>query len=206
MVYIGLTGNRYSGKDRIARLFKQLHIPVFEADIVLKFALNYNVELLQELKKSIGEYYFDDGFNIDFDKVRYDNKFSDIISFFEDDIFSAYERFNKKNSNSIYTIFHSSILFEAGWDKKMKQNISVFSPVNSRIERCQFLTDYKLSQIYEFVKLEMGDLEKNKLSNYTIHNYEMIGGCDTLDSVCDVDRKIIDSYLYSRISNSDEEE
>ena len=56
------------------------------------------------------------------------------------------------------------------------------------------------------VKLEMDDLEKNKLSDYTIHNYEMIGGRDTLDSVCVVDRKIIDSYLYSRISNSDEEE
>lgn len=205
MVYIGLTGNRYSGKDRIARLFKQIHIPVFEADIVLKFALNYNIELLQKLKLEIGEYYFDNG-DLDMIRIKADNMFDYIVKYFENDIFNAYDRFNKKNSNSIYTIFHSSILFEAGWDKKMNQNISVFSPVNSRIERCQFLTEYKLSQIYQFIKLEMDDLDKNKLSNYTIHNYELIGGRDTLDSVCDVDRKIIDSYLYSRISNSDEEE
>jgi dephospho-CoA kinase len=205
MVYIGLTGNRYSGKDRIARLFKQIHIPVFDADVILKFALNYNIELLKKLKLEIGEYYFNNG-DLDMPRIKSDNMFDYIVKYFEDDIFEAYDRFNKKNSNSIYTIFHSSILFEAGWDKKMNQKISVFSPVNSRIERCQFLTEYKLSQIYEFIKLEMDDLDKNKLSDYTIHNYELIGGRDTLDSVCDVDRKIIDFYLYNRISNSDEEE
>jgi len=198
MVKIGLTGNRYSGKDRIARLFKQIHIPVFDADVVLKFAINYNIELLQKLKLIIGEYYFDHG-NLNMKRVRQDNKFGEVLNFFEEDIFKAYERFNK-NSKSIYTIFHSSVLFESGWDKKMDQTITAFSPVNSRIERCQFLTDYKLSEIYELVKTEMDELEKNKKSTYVIHNYELIGGRDTLDSVCHTDQKIIDFYLYNKLS------
>jgi dephospho-CoA kinase len=199
MVYIGLTGNRYSGKDRMARLFKQIHIPVFDADTVLRFAINYNIEILQKLKLAIGEYYFDNG-NLNMTRLRSDNKFGLVVEFFEDDIFKAYDRFNKKNSNSIYTIFHSSILFESGWDKKMDQTISAFSPVNSRIERCQFLTDYKLSEIHKLVKTEIDELEKNKLSTYVIHNYELIGGRDTLDSVCDTDKKIIDYYLYSKMA------
>jgi len=198
MVKIGLTGNRYSGKDRIARLFKQIHVPVFEADIVLKFAINYNIELLQKLKLIIGEYYFDHG-NLNMKRVRSDNKFGEVLNFFEEDIFKAYERFNK-NSKSVYTIFHSSVLFESGWDKKMDQTISAFSPVNSRIERCQFLTDYKLSEIHKLVKTEMDELEKNKKSTYVIHNYELIGGRDTLDSVCHADQKIIDFYLYNKLS------
>lgn len=198
MVKIGLTGNRYSGKDRIARLFKQIHIPVFDADIVLKFAINYNIELLQKLKLIIGEYYFDHG-NLNMKRVRKDNKFGEVLNFFEEDIFKAYERFNK-NSKSVYTIFHSSVLFESGWDKRMDQTISAFSPVNSRIERCQFLTDYKLSEIHMLVKTEMDELEKNKKSTYVIHNYELIGGRDTLDSVCHTDQKIIDFYLYNKLS------
>ena len=199
MVKIGLTGNRYSGKDRIARLFKQIHIPIFDADTVLKFAINYNIELLQKLKPVIGEYYFEHG-NLNMVRVRSDNQFGTVLDFFKEDIFKAYERFNKKNSNSVYTIFHSSILFESGWDKEMDQTISVFSPKNSRIERCQFLTDYKLSEIHNLVKTEIDELDKNKLSTYVIHNYELIGGRDTLDNVCDTDQKIINFYLYNKLS------
>jgi|SaaInlV_165m_DNA_1040744.scaffolds.fasta_scaffold00746_9 dephospho-CoA kinase len=198
MVHIGLTGNRYSGKDRVAKLFKQIHIPVFDADVVLRFAINYNIELLKKLKLSMGEYYFDNVI-LNMDRVRCDNKFGEVIDFFKEDIFNAFDRFNKKNSNSVYTIFHSSILFESGWDKKMDQTISVFSPINSRIERCQFLTEYKLSEIHKLIKTEIDELEKNKLSTYVIHNYELIGR-DTLDSVCDTDQKIINFYLYDKLS------
>jgi dephospho-CoA kinase len=198
MVHIGLTGNRYSGKDRVAKLFKQIHIPVFDADVVLRFAINYNIELLKKLKLSMGEYYFDNVI-LNMDRVRCDNKFGEVIDFFKEDIFNAFDRFNKKNSNSVYTIFHSSILFESGWDKKMDQTISVFSPINSRIERCQFLTEYKLSEIHKLIKTEIDELEKNKQSTYVIHNYELIGR-DTLDSVCDTDQKIINFYLYDKLS------
>ena len=46
---------------------------------------------------------------------------------------------------------------------------------------------------------ESNELEKNKLSTYVIHNYELIGR-DTLDSVCDTDQKIINFYLYDKLS------
>src|SRR5690606_30475167 len=113
MIYIGLSGNRYSGKDRIARIFKQIHIPVFDADLVLRFAIHYNVELLQKVKKDWGEYYFGEGTNLDMDRIQRDNKFGKLVKYFEKDIFEAYNKFNLKNKNSIYTIFHSSILFES---------------------------------------------------------------------------------------------
>jgi len=53
MVKIGLTGNRYSGKDRTARLFEQITIPVFHADIILKFILNHNFEMQHKLKPKL---------------------------------------------------------------------------------------------------------------------------------------------------------
>ena len=40
MIKVGLSGNRYAGKDAVSRLFEQIRVPVFDADIVLKFILN----------------------------------------------------------------------------------------------------------------------------------------------------------------------
>ena len=45
MIKIGLTGNRYSGKDRVCKIFEQISIPVFQADVVLKFIINHNFEI-----------------------------------------------------------------------------------------------------------------------------------------------------------------
>jgi dephospho-CoA kinase len=49
MIKVGLSGNRYSGKNRIAKIFTQIGVPVFEADVILKFILNHNHELQAEI-------------------------------------------------------------------------------------------------------------------------------------------------------------
>jgi dephospho-CoA kinase len=36
MIKVGLSGNRYSGKNEVCNIFRKLTIPVFEADTVLK--------------------------------------------------------------------------------------------------------------------------------------------------------------------------
>ena len=41
MLEIALTGCRYSGKTTIANKFKKIGVPVFDADTVLKFILNF---------------------------------------------------------------------------------------------------------------------------------------------------------------------
>lgn len=201
MLYIGLTGNRYSGKKRISKLFKQIHIPVFDADTVLRFAIHYNTEINENIKSELGDYYFDFGL-LNMKKVIKDGKFKEVIKFYEEDLFKAYNRFNIKNKNSIYTIFKSSLLFELGWDKKMDSNITVFAPSNVRINRCKFHTEQSMSEIYKLVKTEMDDLDKNKKSDYIIHNYEPN---DTLNEICKIDRVIIDRYLYSNIKEEEYE-
>ena len=39
MIKVGLSGNRYSGKDRVSTLFSQISIPVFEADIIMNYRM-----------------------------------------------------------------------------------------------------------------------------------------------------------------------
>lgn len=196
MITVGLSGNRYSGKDRVAKLFSQISIPVFHADVVLKFIINYNYELQNDIVQAIGYEYFTIDGKLDMTKVKDEKTFNKVIDLVEKDLFDAYVRFQKKNG-TVYTIFHSSILFERGWHKNFDYNINVFAPTNDRLERCKMLTNKTISSIYKLAQDEMKDLDKNRLSNFVIHNYNetnlAIG--DTLTQVNKIDQEIIDEFL-----------
>jgi dephospho-CoA kinase len=198
MIKIGLTGNRYSGKDTVAKMFEQISIPVFNADVVLKFILNFDINVNKDILDNYGEYIFTGPESmIDPKKIRSKKDFDRLLDFADFELRRAYERFRLENKQSIYTIFHSSILFERGWDKDMDYNINVFAPKDVRSLRCEQTTKQSSYNISELMKGEMNDLVKNKLADYTIHNYPscVIAFGDTCDQVNRIDQKIIDKYL-----------
>ena len=202
MIKVGLSGNRYSGKDRVSTLFEQISIPVFQADIVAKFILMYNYELQNDIMNKVGYEYFNQDGLLDYNKVKSSDNFDKIIDIIEPDLFNSYKRFNERNKESIYSIFHSSILFERGWNKKMHYNINIFSSTNDRLERCKYLTKKTVSSIYNLAQGEMKDIDKSKHSDFVVHNYNdvnlTIGDC--LAQVNKIDQQIIDEYLKSEMS------
>lgn len=203
-IKIGLSGNRYSGKSRVSKVFKQIGVPVFEADVILKFILSHNYELQYLISDKIGSSYFIDG-SLNYDKVKRDGVFSRILNIVEDDLFKAWEKFQEKNNKSIYFIFKSSILFESGWNEKMDLNISVFAPYSDRIDRCKNLTRQTTATIYNLTKSEMCELDKNNLSDYVIHNYDEDSPFgDVLTQVNLIDKKIIDDYLRDNMSDKED--
>ena len=198
MIKIGLTGNRYSGKDTISRLFEQIKVPVFNADVILKFILNFDINVNKDILDNYGEYIFTGPESmIDPKKIRSKKDFDKLVNFAEFELKRAYERFRLEHKQSVYTIFHSSILFERGWDKDMDYTINVFAPKDVRGLRCEKITKQSAYNISELMKGEMDDLFKNKLADYTIHNYSScaIAFGDTCDQVNRIDQKIIDKYL-----------
>jgi dephospho-CoA kinase len=203
MIKIGLTGNRYSGKDTIARLFEQIKVPVFNADVILKFILNFDINVNKDILDNYGEYIFTGPESmIDPKKIRSKKDFDRLVNFAEFELKRAYERFRLENKQSVYTIFHSSILFERGWEKDMDYTINVFVPKNVRSLRCEKITKQSTYKISELLKGEMNDLVKNNLSDYTIHNYanSSIAFGDSCEQVNRIDQKIIDKYLIKEQS------
>jgi hypothetical protein len=87
----------------------------------------------------------------------------------------------------------------------MDQNISVFAPYVDRVERCKFLTKKSVSSIYTLTRTEMDELEKNKLSKYVIHNYNVDNSFygDALTQVNQIDQMIIDNYLKDNMSKKE---
>lgn len=204
MLKVGLSGNRYSGKNRIVNLFKQIGVPVFEADVILKFILSHNYELQAEIADKVGRKYFKDGL-LNTEKVKTDGKFSGILDIVEPELYRTWERFLQKNNKAVYCIFHSSILFEKEWNKAMDINVTVFAPYADRIERCKFLTNKSVSSIYSLTKLEMDELDKNNLSDFVIHNYNNDSTFygDTLTQVNDIDKKIVDKFLKDNMTEKE---
>ncbi len=198
MLVVGLSGNRYSGKNRIAKLFRQIGIPVFDVDTIVKFILNYNYEVLGDMKRELGDNIFKSDNSLDFNKIKHPQTFDKVMEFIEPEIFEAHQKFIKKHKNPAYTIFHSSILFERKWNLEMDYNVTVFSPNNDRIKRCKRATGQGLLIVNELLKNEMDPIEKNQMADYVIHNYdeESISLGDILSQVSRVDQDIIDEYLF----------
>lgn len=197
MYRIGLSGNRYSGKDRISKLFRQIMIPVFNADAVLKFILHHDYKVLGQMKYCLGENLFTNG-KLDFSKFQNTSVFEEVLSFVEPLILESYYKFEKKHTSAIYTIFHYSFLFERDIHKQMNKNISVFAPDNVRISRGVFASREKITTLDSLVKTEIRSTEKNQMADFVIHNYEY---GDIYDSVCQIDKKIIDDYLKFKQTN-----
>src|SRR5690606_21319900 len=126
-----------SGKDKIAKIFRDISIPVFDADVIIKFILNYNYEISSEIKDKLGEKYFKKDFTINLPLIDSDNKFGDVLRIIEPEIFKAYQKFEDKNKNSVYTIFNCGVLYETSWNKKMDKNITVYAPFVDRVERAK---------------------------------------------------------------------
>lgn len=190
MIKVGLSGNRYSGKTSVGKLFRQIGIPVFDADVVLKFIISRDLETISQIKSKVGEHIFKNGELSS--KYITDSEFDKILECASFQIMKAYENFNQKNSFSVYTIFNSSFLFETDWADEMDFNINVFCPKIHRMERCKELTNMKVSDIAFMLRNEMDDLDKNKMSTYIVHNYSNM---DTPTQVNKIDQKIIDTYL-----------
>lgn len=192
MLEIGLTGCRYSGKTSVAKLFKQIGVPVFNADTVIKFILNYRTDFDTAIKTNVGTFVFKNGV-LDPDQFITDSLFDRTIDVIEFELFQAYERFKHKNLEATYVIFESSILFEREWDRKFDKVISIFAPKEERVYRCKIDTDDRVDQIWSLFDKEMSELSKNNKSDYVIHNYDT--GPDVLTQINNIDLEVINSHL-----------
>lgn len=191
MIKVGLSGNRYSGTEDICDIFRKLTIPVFESDVVLKFIINHDINVSREIRTKLKHIHNEAGY-IDPKLIKTRKEAETILECAQVELMNAYNKFSEKHKTSIYTIFHSSVLFEKSWHRLMDYNIVVFCPKITRMERCRELTKNKISDISYLMRSEIDDLDKNKMANFVVHNYE---SRNPLDQIHKIDQFVIDSYL-----------
>lgn len=189
MIKVGLSGSRYSGKTFVCNDFKRLSIPIFEADIIMRYLIKYNEDVQKEYNKRLHDFNY---ISKDFRKSK--EGIEILIDSTKHELFKAYSRFQEKHNGDIYTIFHSSVLFEKDWYDLMDFNINVFAPRYTRMDRALALYKIQRSDTVSLVSEEMDPIQKNKMANFVIHSY-LGTGVDVRSQIAKIDDFIIKAYI-----------
>ena len=170
MLKVGLTGNYFSGIDDISNTYKKLKIPVFEVDLIIKFMLYNNQDTIEKIREEFGNVVFMNH-KIELNAFRGTSTFRRLMKVLELDLITTYEKWRLVNK-APFTIFKSQILFESNWNNLMNFNISVFKPTGIRVGEIQDTYKMRSTEAWALVDTEIDPFQKNRLCNYTIHNYE----------------------------------
>jgi dephospho-CoA kinase len=188
MLKVGLTGSYNSGYEQVAEILEENGIPIFDADVILKFMINYSDKHIKKIKSKFGDNIYNYGL-LDIKKLENTKSFDDLLDIVQLDLIKSYEKWRMKNWNCFYTIFKSSILYERGIDTSMNFTINTFRPKQKRRYDLSSHNSMPISRIDEILNGEMGELVKNGKATYVIHNYHS----DSYDTTED--------YIKSQIKN-----
>jgi dephospho-CoA kinase len=172
MLKVGITGGIGSGKSVVAKIFSTLGIPVYESDQRAKWLIEYNKDIVSEIRDLLGnEAYNEDG---KYDKV-----------FVSKAVFQNEELLRKLNQivhprvrqdfedwvllqNAPFVLKEAAIMSRnAGLDKI----IVVYSPKNLRIKRLlKRDTHRNLSEIEKVIANQKTEKEFLEMADFMINN------------------------------------
>jgi len=171
---IGITGGIGSGKSYVARVFKALGVPFYDADREAKELMNSSSAIREALTHEFGtEVYNQEG-----DLNR---------SYLASQVFRDQDKLDKLNAivhpiviqhgedwalsqTFPYTLKEAALLFESGSYKKLDYTILVTAPLEIRITRVMQRDAITREEVLNRVDKQMSDEEKLKLADFTILN------------------------------------
>jgi dephospho-CoA kinase len=170
MLKVGLTGNFYSGQNEVSKIFESIGVKVFDADLLLKYFINYSSEHIELIRNHFGESSYSLGL-LNFYKFNSNKTWNELIDLLQFDILKSYEKFRLNNKEDYYTIFKFQFLYERNMNESFDRVISCYRPSSYRRSDLQTLTYLDSFGIESLLKNEMSEAFKNEKSNFVINNY-----------------------------------
>jgi dephospho-CoA kinase len=175
MLKIGITGGIGSGKTTVCKVFELLNVPVFYADLQARELMAADEELISGIKSAFGSHIYLDGllnrgklasvvFN-DSDKLDLLN------SLVHPAVFKAFHSWVEQQK-APYILKEAALLFESGSYKDCNLTVLVKSPQELKIERIIKRDKLSKDEVLKRMSKQLGDEEKERLSNYIINNNE----------------------------------
>ncbi len=176
MIVVGLTGGIGSGKTTILKMFQDLNIDCYIADIEAKKLMNSSKKIKKKLIEEFGtKVYTTDGLNRKYiAKIVFENpeRLKILNSIVHPQVHKHFERFVKRTKSS-YVIYENAILFESKGDKKCNFIITVTAPIEVRIERILARDTTTKVDILNRMKNQFSDEEKISKSDFVINNIDL---------------------------------
>jgi dephospho-CoA kinase len=174
---IGITGGIGSGKTIVCEIFKQLGVPVFNADNVARDLMQNNQEAYTLLQAQFGETIFPllGQFNkLHLSQLVFNNpdELSQLNSIVHPFVRTAFNNWKEKQT-SPYILHEAAILIESGFNKLCDKVIVVEAPEGLRIQRVTARDGKSTEDVVSIIQQQMPDEERRKHADYTIINNEI---------------------------------
>jgi dephospho-CoA kinase len=191
MKIIGLTGGIGSGKTTVARMFKDLGVPVYIADIEARKLTNSSKIIRGKLIKLFGSSCYQDGMldrKYVASKVFNDSKLLEKLnSIIHPKVAAHFKRWQKKQQG-VYCIKEAAILFENDGYKHCDLTILVVSPEKERIRRVIARDQISEKEVLARIKNQWSDEKKRKFADIIIENIDLLS---TQNQVLDIHSMLV---------------
>ncbi|WP_046757189.1 dephospho-CoA kinase [Kordia jejudonensis] len=171
---VGLTGGIGSGKTTIAKMFHELGVSIYIADVEAKKLMNTSKIIQKELIETFGDETYVDGelnrsylSNIVFNNPEELQKINAIV---HPRVGEHFKSWYHERRNEAYIIKEVAILFENGSYTQCDKIITVVAPIEARFRRLIQRDQTTREAIQSRMNNQWSDAKKTALSDYIIHN------------------------------------
>lgn len=196
MFKVGVTGGIGSGKSIVCSIFRNLGVPVYEADIEARRIIAGDQDIRKELVRNFGKKTFRD--NVPDRKYLAERIFSDpearlfVNKLVHPKVREDFKQWIREQEG-IYIIEEAALLFESGAWKEMDFNILVVASKETRIMRIMKRDGLDHGDVQARLASQIDPEEAAKLADLLIRNDE---NEFVISQVLEADR-----FLRERLSN-----
>jgi dephospho-CoA kinase len=174
MIKVGITGGIGAGKTTVCKLFEEMDIPVYYADLEAKRLMNSDRNLKQKIKALLGtDAYYKNGrlnrkivASIVFNDKHKLEKLNAIVH--PAVAIDAKQWFARQKSK--YAIKEAALLVENGSYKQLDFLIVVTAPVEMRIKRVVKRDKSDYNQVKSRIAHQLPEIQKKKVADFVIDN------------------------------------
>lgn len=172
---VGLTGGIGSGKSTVAKIFEGLQIPIYYADIRAALITKHNEQIIDAIKEAFGNDIFDEKGMLNkkllaeraFKEAKQTERLNDIIHPF---VLEDFKNWYDEQRAVPYILKEAAIMFESNSYKEMDKIITVYAPLELRIQRVMERDNISREAIQARIDKQMNEEEKIKRADYVIYN------------------------------------
>lgn len=174
MIKLGVTGGIGSGKSVVCEVLRLHDIPVYDADLEAKSLNDTSPVIREKLIEAFGaELYKND--KLDRKKLAQlifndEKNLHRVNSIIHPELAKHFEKWTDGRMEHSIVAIDAAVLFEAGFQQFVDKTITVFSPIETRIERVVKRDNLTREHILSRINSQMSDEEKIKLSDFVIIN------------------------------------
>ena len=178
MIIIGITGGIGSGKSTVCRVFENLGVPIFYADVVAKQIMVTDPILIEGVKSAFGkDSYSNEGVlnNKHIAGIVFNDSLQLAVlnALVHPAVFRAFDEWKSGiASETPYVIKEAALLFESGSYKACDKSILVTAPFDMRLQRVIRRDNVSADQVLARMGKQMSEEDKAKMADFQIQNDE----------------------------------